>query len=364
MPFRIGLNAGHGLKTVGKRCTKALDPNMTREWVLNSRIAEGVEARLSEYEGYELLRTDDRTGKIDVSSKKRINAAAEFGADLYLSLHHNASKEPIISGGGIVAYVVVNPTESSLEWQRALYDALIDSTGLKGNRATPLAQANLYELKLAKAESIPTAVLLELGFMTSSADVPVILTEEYADKCAAAIVKVIAERANLTEKTASAPAAGDAAEDAAKEETVYCVQIGSFNSEKKAVDLCNEVAVAGFDAYVNRIGNKHKVQVGQCPDLSSANDLEDALTIAGYEGYITTIQTGDLNEPTEIVPMKIKVGDSVKLKKGATNYAGVKLKSYVYERTHKVKSIAGDRVVITYYGIVAAAVRLDDLILV
>lgn len=201
MPFRIALNAGHGINTAGKRCTKALDPNETREWELNSRIADKVEQRLSaEYAGYELLRTDDRTGKTDISSKKRINAAAEYGADLYLSLHHNASIAPIISGGGIVAYVVVDPTASSVEWQRALYDALIDSTGLKGNRATPLARANLYELKLAKAESIPTAVLLELGFMTSSADVPVILAEEYADKCAEAIVKVIAERANLTKK--------------------------------------------------------------------------------------------------------------------------------------------------------------------
>ena len=41
------------------------------------------------------------------------------------------------------------------------------------------------------------AVLLELGFMDSRTDVPVILTEEFADRCAGAIVKVLVQRGGL-----------------------------------------------------------------------------------------------------------------------------------------------------------------------
>ena len=44
------------------------------------------------------------------------------------------------------------------------------------------------------------AVLLELGFMDSSTDVPVILTEKYADQCAKAIVEVLVNKGKLTKK--------------------------------------------------------------------------------------------------------------------------------------------------------------------
>ena len=46
--FKIALNAGHGLKTAGKRCLKSIDPNETREWVLNSRIEEKITQNLKE----------------------------------------------------------------------------------------------------------------------------------------------------------------------------------------------------------------------------------------------------------------------------------------------------------------------------
>lgn len=65
----------------------------------------------------------------------------------------------------------------------------------------------------------------------------------------------------------------------------------------------------------------------------------------------------------EVVPA-IKKGDKVKVKKGARTYDGKKLASFVYSRTHKVKEVKGDRVVITYGGIVVAAVHKDNLTLV
>ena len=47
--FKIALDAGHGLYTAGKRCLKSIDPNETREWSLNSRIAEKVTEKLETY---------------------------------------------------------------------------------------------------------------------------------------------------------------------------------------------------------------------------------------------------------------------------------------------------------------------------
>ena len=193
--FKLAISAGHGRNTAGKRCMKKLDPNQTREWVLNSRIAEKVEKLLAGYEGVEVLRLDDRTGDTDVAVKTRSKSANAWGADLYLAIHHNGGIWGG-KGGGIVAYVYTKPSEKSLIWQKALYDALIAATGLRGNRSKPLARKNLHEVREPKMP----AVLLELGFMDSQTDVPIILTEEYAAKCAEAIVKTLARLENLEKK--------------------------------------------------------------------------------------------------------------------------------------------------------------------
>ena len=68
--------------------------------------------------------------------------------------------------------------------------------------------------------------------------------------------------------------------------------------------------------------------------------------------------------PKEETAPAIKVGDTVKLNKGAKTYTGKKLASFVYKRKHKVKEVKGSRVVITYCGIVVAAVHAADLTVV
>lgn len=203
--YKIAITAGHYLGTAGKRCLKALDPNETREWVLNNRVVCKIIELLQQYEGYEILRTDDPTGKKDISLEERCKAANAFGADDYFSVHHNAGIKGG-KGGGIVVYVYPDVGDDTLALQKMLYDALIEETGLKGNRATPLAQANLAECRLTKMP----AVLGELGFMDSPTDVPIILTEEHADACARAYVKVMVKRGNLKKKVVEQP----------KEETV------------------------------------------------------------------------------------------------------------------------------------------------
>lgn len=198
MAFKIALSAGHGKYTAGKRCLKSIDPKETREWVLNDRIADKIESLLSDYTGYELLRVDDTTGNKDILLSRRSDAANNFGADFYLAIHHNAGINGG-KGGGIMAYVYTYASAKSIEWQKALYNALITETGLKGNRSVPLGKENFYECR----EPNMAAVLLELGFMDSATDVPIILTEKYADQCANAIVKVLVEKGKLTKKTVS-----------------------------------------------------------------------------------------------------------------------------------------------------------------
>ena len=233
--FKIALTAGHYRYTAGKRCMKKLDGSETREWVLNSRIADKVEDLLAGYEGYELLRTDDRTGEAAIELADRVAAANSFGADIYISIHHNAGIYGG-KGGGIVAYVYKKCSSAAREWQSELYEALIEKTGLKGNRAVPLAESNLYECK----NTAMPAVLLELGFMDSATDVPVILTEDYADKCAQAIAGVIVKRGGLNEKPPETSGSGK----------LYRVQVGAFSKKENADNLAAELKSKGYNTVI------------------------------------------------------------------------------------------------------------------
>lgn len=196
MAFKLAISAGHYKYTSGKRCLKSLDPNETREWVLNDRIADKIEKMLASYDGIEILRLDDTTGEKGIELIDRSNASNKWGADFYLSIHHNAGIKGG-TGGGIVAFVYTSVDSNTKDWQKDLYNELIKLTGLKGNRVTPLTSANLHECR----EPIAPAVLLELGFMDSKIDVPIILTDDYATKCAQACVNVIVKRAGLKKKT-------------------------------------------------------------------------------------------------------------------------------------------------------------------
>ncbi len=228
--FKIALSAGHGLNTAGKRCMKKLDANETREWVLNSRICDRVEQKLTEYDGYQLIRTDDKSGKSDISIKQRAKKANDFAADIYISVHHNAGIKGK-TGGGIVAYVYTKVDNYTLKMQKLLYDKLIAKTGLKGNRAMPLAKANLGECRLTKMP----AVLLECGFMDSPTDVPVILSDSFADKAAQAITEAIVQLGSLKKKAVT---------------KMYYVQVGAYKNKGNAEQTVKELKKAGFNAII------------------------------------------------------------------------------------------------------------------
>ena len=234
--FKIALNAGHYLKTAGKRCLKKLDKNETREWVLNDRICDKIEKKLKAYDGYELLRLDDTTGATDVSLANRVKKANSWGADFMLSIHHNAGIKGG-KGGGIMAFVYKVVNAVTLAWQKELYNAVIKHTGLKGNRATPLAKADLYECR----KTTMPCVLMECGFMDSATDVPIILTDAYADNVATACVEVIVKKGKLTKKVIKEEATSD---------VKYRVQVGAYSKKANAEAMVKKLKADGYDAVI------------------------------------------------------------------------------------------------------------------
>lgn len=177
--MKIALDAGHGMKTAGKRCLKSIDANETREWWLNQRIATKVENKLKAYEDVETLRVDDVSGDIDVKLGTRCKLANDWKADIYCSFHHNAGINGG-NGGGLVV-ITYDDSNEAVNLRNALYDSLINAGLMKGNRSNPkVSNKSLYVLNSTRM----MAVLVEHDFMDSTTATPVILTEEFAEKAA------------------------------------------------------------------------------------------------------------------------------------------------------------------------------------
>ena len=185
----IALDAGHGMGTAGKRCLQSIDPAQTREWYLNDRIADRVQELLGAYD-CSVLRVDDTTGTKDISLANRVKTANNAKADIYVSVHHNAGINGG-SGGGTVVYYY-NDAQMRAKAQR-LYDAVVGSTGLIGNRSSKVIANGFYVIM----HTTMPAFLLENGFMDSTKDTPIILTADHAEKTAQGIVSFLAVELSL-----------------------------------------------------------------------------------------------------------------------------------------------------------------------
>lgn len=239
MSKKIVLDAGHGINTPGKRCMKSIDANETREWYLNQRIVSRVQEKLKSYD-VEVLRVDDPDGYTDVTLTARCSMANSFGADLYCSFHHNAG----INGGsgGGLSIITYDDSATAKTIRDTLYDSLINAGGIKGNRSNPkYADSSLYVLNGTKMY----AVLVEHGFMDSTVDTPIILTEGFAEKMANGWISFFEQYLGIKKKAESTPASAEQTEG-----KLYRVQVGAFKNKKNAEALAAELIRKGYSAII------------------------------------------------------------------------------------------------------------------
>lgn len=220
MAFKIAVDAGHWYGEPGRRCLKSVDKNETREWTMNDRVTTYFIEAASKYKGVEVLRIDDPTGKKNISIYDRATKSNKWGADFYLSIHHNAGVGGG-KGGGVVTYAYQNGGKAE-KYRDAIYNAVIANGGLKGNRAEPKSTAGFVVLKNTKAP----AVLIECGFMDSITDIPYIIKPEYSKLVGYAMMDGIAKIAGLKKK------------EETKVATVKKDYVGHW--AEKAIDYCVE----------------------------------------------------------------------------------------------------------------------------
>lgn len=182
---KVAYDAGHGINTPGKR-----SPDDEREWTFNNHVVLGFQAELLRYKDVELLRTDDSTGRNDVSLKSRTDKANNWKADYYISFHHNANTSKWGTWTGVEIFTYTGVQTKSTALAKALHPALVKGYGL---RDRGIKQANLHIVRETKMPSI----LIEGGFMDSTIDIKVIRDSKKLENAGKLIAQALASYLKL-----------------------------------------------------------------------------------------------------------------------------------------------------------------------
>lgn len=174
--YKIGLDAGHGMNTPGKRT-----PDGIHEWELNDKVRDKVVQYLKGY-NVQFVFTDNDEGSIDESLASRVDKYMKANVDVFVSIHHNAYNGKWNDATGVEVYTDKNPTQKDIELAEAIYKNLPSYTGLKGRG---IKRENWWVINQNR---IP-AVLCEGGFMDSNNDYKVITSEQGQDGYAKAVAE-------------------------------------------------------------------------------------------------------------------------------------------------------------------------------
>ena len=187
--IKIGYDAGHGLNTPGKRT-----PDGEREWTFNDKVARAFANELALYEGVASKRFDDPTGKRDVPLKERTDGANAWGADYYISFHHNANTSKWGDWTGVETYVYLGNTKTkSGDLARAIHPALVKAYGL---RDRGIKEKNLHIVRETKMP----AILIEGGFMDSTIDIKKLRDDKVLENAGREIARALAKFLGLKKR--------------------------------------------------------------------------------------------------------------------------------------------------------------------
>lgn len=192
MTKKIGLDAGHGYNTPGKRT-----PDGIREWTLNDKVCDKVQAILKDYD-CTIIRTDHNEGKTDEGLSSRRNEYLRADVDAFVSVHHNALNSKWGNHTGVEVWVDRNATSKDNALAKAIHKRLSKYTGLKDRGIKVMNWAVINQNKIP-------AVLVEGGFMDSKIDHPVLTSDKGQQAYAKAVAEGLIEFLGLKKKKTSSP---------------------------------------------------------------------------------------------------------------------------------------------------------------
>ena len=230
------LDAGHGGNgsTAGKRTLNG-ENGVIYEWNLNNNVCNYIADILKDYD-VTIHRTDDTSGKTDVSLSERVKRCNQYNPDLFISIHHNAHNSVWGDHSGTEVYYHTNGTAEDKKVAGLLAPKLASACGVR-NRGVKHAKFTVLTCRA-------TAILVEGGFMDSVNDYPIITSAKGQKAYAQAVAEVVIDYLKLTKKKVSqsvTPSAKDSFLVKITSDELNIRKSASFDSKVVGVVKKNEV---------------------------------------------------------------------------------------------------------------------------
>lgn len=299
----IALDDGHGMATAGKRTpifkdgTKSSETgkNFMHENEFNRAVGKYLEAHLKRC-GFKVLQVAPTNADDSLSS--RVARANNAKADLYVSIHANASQGVWGTWGGTETYTY--GSGQSLIIGRIIHKHLMKGTPL---RDRGVKNGNyLYVIKNTRMPS----VLLECAFMDNLEEAKLLLSDDFRRECAREVAMGICEAYNVKFVSEVSTQSTDSSQ-------IYRVrlnwtdaktQIGAYKNLDSAKDLADDKeGYKVFDEKGNVVYDPKPVksdpvwyrvrktwadakgQIGAFHDVNSAKELADSKAEDGYKVF-------------------------------------------------------------------------------
>ena len=274
------LDAGHGLNTSGKQTMNG-SKGVIKEWTLNNNVCNKIQAILKDYD-VTIYRTDDTTGKTDISLSERVKRCNNYNPHLFVSIHHNAG-----GGTGTEVYWHTKGTAEDKKVASILAPKLASKCGMR-NRGVKQASFAVLGCK-------PTAILVEGGFMDTVADYEIITSDKGQQAYAEAVAESIIEYLGLKKVATSQPSQPQVSTPSTPSSSTSTSSGKSFTVKI----ICNELNIrkeASFDSAVVGV-----VKTGQVYTIvEEKNGLGRLLSGAGWismgASYVEKVSTTTPNE--------------------------------------------------------------------
>lgn len=181
----VAIDPGHG----GRDCG-AIAANGAYESALNLRVSALLKQKL-EAQGVRVVIF--RANDVYLSKDERQQKARGSGADAYISLHHNSSPSPAMSGTEVYYYRAYSkPLAASIHanlaasWQ----DIYKNNAAMRANVVPKDGGVRYYPFGVTRVEECP-AVLVECGYLSNAAECDACYDPVNQDKTAEAICRGI-----------------------------------------------------------------------------------------------------------------------------------------------------------------------------
>ncbi len=253
MAYKVVIDPGHG----GSDWGASYNGRKEKDDVLNLAFAVG---KLLENAGVDVEYT--RTSDVYNTPFEKATMANNANADLFLSLHRNATGTPNLSSG--IETLVYDDSGIKAEMARNINQNLED---LGFTNRGVIERPNLVVLRRTKMP----ALLVEAGFIDNESDNEKFDSE--FDEIAAAIANGVLDALDMGELP---------------ETPLYKVQVGAYDNIDNATVVANKLNASNLPGYVVQNNGIYKVQVGAFSNLANAVALENRLRDLGYTTFITT----------------------------------------------------------------------------